>query len=938
MKLSRPSNFPPFRRGSLDLNTSSTFLNSSLKQALNKDMQKYSKRPSAQRSLDLDYIIRILRKSKFDRSKQENKHISKYLVSRFEYFKKLKGEFESKLERIISVLNLEEFEKNEPIIRFGEEGTKFYILLSGKISLYKPEYVKEKMTIAELVSYINLTLKTDPSGLVKERLIEANKYLGDEFLSKLSVNVNNIKGKTKYDFLIEKNVKLMEQTDGFTFGDTALIRKTKRNATIISDANSFLLSIDKIDYNQVIKEIEEKRLRSELKDFKDKFALFDTWNYIQIMKLLSYMTEVTLSQDDYLFKQNEPSEHIFFSLEGKYDVYTMTSLAWNKSFVNYIKDDSSNFFVLLKDKREKNKKELMDLYLETKQKMLESPMKSSDFESGKFGVKGGGRGVMRLNELNLEIEQLKNPFNLIRIKLSNITENIIIGLEDAIELKNRFSFVRVTSQKARLKKVRIFDFIKVLNENNSKLGNNCCLMNFVEFKKNVLLEHINKIIDNYRQFQNKKIENELKKCVLLGGKLIKKLKDKSRELILEGSKGNNDKCYSYEKLPNCEMGDNCLNHFNTTKNSFKSIAKSSNITFFDDKKTTEKTTPDFKLRLIKTAKASQNNSLKGGKITPFAVNFSPLSPKLESGVRLLTETKNYNCTLRNSSDDKLTWRAIEPKDEYNTPLLYNKNLNLNKLKEVELQIEGRKHHNKKHKGKYHFLFQSLNGISKFKHHTLTSDFHNKNYRSKIKTLEFNNLNNTKTTLFNAKLHNFPDKKPQSLLLNYTRNIKVLNKKPNFKLTFDSVSSIHNAKKIFNSNFSPTITPNNTATLNDFFNTTNSSFKNTTLTAKEFDCLEYRKKLSGDKVFFKSELKKYVGNLRLRPKIGRRRERKCGESNKDSLEVSGNYNRVTLKDINDKIKDIRDRIKSNKNRWIKNSSKYTINYLNGGIKIKVIKNK
>ena len=66
----------------------------------------------------------------------------------------------------------------------------------------------------------------------------------------------------KGEFFVEKLELLGKYGEGFSFGEMALIKNCKRNATIKSvrgpNENTILLSIDKESYNQAIKEYQKK--------------------------------------------------------------------------------------------------------------------------------------------------------------------------------------------------------------------------------------------------------------------------------------------------------------------------------------------------------------------------------------------------------------------------------------------------------------------------------------------------------------------------------------------------------------------------------------------------------------------------------------------------------------------------------------------------------
>ena len=64
-----------------------------------------------------------------------------------------------------------------------------------------------------------------------------------------------------------------------------VIKKNKRNATIIAKEDCKLVSINKNDYNKIIKELELKRLEKDLKIFKGNYPFFSHWNLNNLMRL-----------------------------------------------------------------------------------------------------------------------------------------------------------------------------------------------------------------------------------------------------------------------------------------------------------------------------------------------------------------------------------------------------------------------------------------------------------------------------------------------------------------------------------------------------------------------------------------------------------------------------------------------------------------------------
>ena len=439
----------------------------------------------------LPNTIKILKKSKLSRNRKEIKIIGEYLSKNFEFFKRIKRQTNSlQYEKAITCLKYEEYKENESIIYYGDEGDKFYVLIEGKLSLYKPKYYQQEMTLREYVNYLKECDKQDPTGNMQRRIIDSNSLLNISVVKLLKEPIEDIDNIIKNNLYLEKFEKVMEANEGFSFGESSIIHKAKRNATIIANTFCRLVVIEKNDFNKIIKDIEQKRLEEELKEFKNKFNIFKSWTTYATTRLLQAMTPVKLFKDDYVYKQNEESEYIFFNIKGNYAIYSLIGHAWKKKFLEYIANSSSNLFLRIDpyrsiDDETKNVK----IYDETKKLTPISPMMSKNFIAGKYKIgdleKGNFTNIINQNE-----EHLADPYNLFKVNMRNFDGNDIIGFEEAVEFKRRYTFVKVKSDFAILKKIKTEDFFNILtsdyqNEKNIKL-----LLNYLCEKKRMLIQQI----------------------------------------------------------------------------------------------------------------------------------------------------------------------------------------------------------------------------------------------------------------------------------------------------------------------------------------------------------------------------------------------------------------------------------------------------------------
>ena len=208
--------------------------------------------------ISLDNLIELIKIPHLKRTKTDSKIIENYLCQNIEYFKKLRQDPDGneKIPKLISVLNYESFEKNQHIIYFGEIGDKFYILLSGNVSIYKPSPINKNMTLRDYVDYL-VKIRDLERNLIKfERVQNYNSNI--DRVKLLLINYNSSKlpySNKKLPVVIEEERFILKLGPGSSFGEMALIKNETRNANIVANEKCELVSIDKVDYKKIIKDL-----------------------------------------------------------------------------------------------------------------------------------------------------------------------------------------------------------------------------------------------------------------------------------------------------------------------------------------------------------------------------------------------------------------------------------------------------------------------------------------------------------------------------------------------------------------------------------------------------------------------------------------------------------------------------------------------------------
>lgn len=460
----------------------------------------------------IDEVIYILKKQKKERTHQDIKILDDYLTSNLKYFKQLKEKTDPyQYEKILYVLKYEEVKEGKNIVTYDEEGDKCYIVLKGAISILKPIYFNEQLTMRQYIIYLNELDKKDPSTISRKRIMAKNNHIEVDVLSLLKTNFSIINNVDKYNIFKENFEKVFEAKEGFSFGESALLHKQKRNATVRADKFCKLIYIDKLDYNRILKEIEKNRIDEEIKKFVKKYNFFSRWGYVNIHKLYSLMTNVELFKDEFIYRQNEDSDYIYFCIDGSYEIYSLISFGWKKEFIKYITNPNSNLFFKIDPNKRYNDLKLLRLIKEAKESIPESPMILSEFDSGKCNI-----GLIELNDINELIikrdKKFSDPVDLFKVNMSNLDSSGILGLEEAVEFKKRFTSIKVKSKNAILKKVKSLDFFKVLLSNQKDERDDELMLNYICEKKKSLVAQILLCFNYKKNMQMNRYIEEYKKC------------------------------------------------------------------------------------------------------------------------------------------------------------------------------------------------------------------------------------------------------------------------------------------------------------------------------------------------------------------------------------------------------------------------------------------
>ena len=241
------------------------------------------------------YVYEFFSKAPGARTFKDLQNVAQYLSKNYKYFSNIKKEGGTKkLENITKICKLEFFKKGSTIIRFGDIGEKFYIVMEGKIEIYKPKFIEIKES-PKIFMQLLQKIRYDEVDLGKYNRI---KNKNSEILNNWNVEINNSNSfhrgfgimEYKQLFFYEIDEKMGEYGIDFTFGDIALIKKARRNATIKAKEDCYCLTISNMEYNRVILEYQKKSLGKEIETFIKTYLFFRNFTSDKIVKLFNCFT------------------------------------------------------------------------------------------------------------------------------------------------------------------------------------------------------------------------------------------------------------------------------------------------------------------------------------------------------------------------------------------------------------------------------------------------------------------------------------------------------------------------------------------------------------------------------------------------------------------------------------------------------------------------
>ena len=420
-----------------------------------------------------DMVLQILAKNSKTRTDVDNRIIADYLSKNYEYFQKIKEESQKRFLKLINVLRFESYLPNELILNVNYEEDRFFIVFDGSVFVYRLSIYEKQMKLGEFCNYLAKIKQKDEKQYL--RLLYRNKNFGINFEEIQESPYYHLFKIRSFIFNIEEIEEIGQFSNGYVFGEMNLIRKKKKDIIVKTVTRTQVISVSKFDFNRILRTIEEKRLELLSERFKQKFTMFKFWSMEQLITLFNYCSYAVFHKDDYIYRQNEPSQYIYFIEKGKFEQYCNTSYSWYKNYIEYIGNLDDNLINFIMAKSPENLRKLRELYdgeLEDHEKKDKLISKNNDKNLFFLNMKdvhlekkkSDDRYIKTDNLFSIkkEEDELNNPNKLVKIPILTSEVPRVIGLEEPFEFKKRFTTVKCLSGKIVAKKISVYDLLKLL--------------------------------------------------------------------------------------------------------------------------------------------------------------------------------------------------------------------------------------------------------------------------------------------------------------------------------------------------------------------------------------------------------------------------------------------------------------------------------------------
>ena len=640
-------------------------------------------------SLKIEGVIKYFKKERSLRAEIETRSVGDFLSNdkKNVFFYNLRKISKGKLYTLIHCLSLEYYKKDDLIFQYKEPLNRFDILLQGTIYLYLPYFIKKNITVKEFLSYLFYIKKNSPKSFIRVEKKNENLYDG---IYKLKVNdydlscISEEAQEKRQDFFIEEYQNVYNIDEGNQVNQISILYNLVQNFNGYAKNDVYILSLNRYEFMNILRICLEEELSKEFIRIRKYCYIFNSWTNYSLAQIMNYYIPFKLINEEFLYQQREESDSFYIIQEGIFEAYCEISLSEFSQYRKYILKDNKNVIDWMREEKENKVKisveKIID-YIQWKVKKEEYREEKEDLDKNMIYIKKSllNKGVENDEQLiNLKVNEeiFKEKNKKLKIKLFTLQKNDYIGLEDSLDLKSRYYYVKCISEKGVLNKVRILDFIVFIASNHGLDLQN--ITNYVKERKNTIIE---RIYNNLSQELNnsKRTINHAYSLALSSYEKRKKLSVKNKT----------ENIYKINYMKNLNINNN--NFFEKIQQLNQINKKASNLTQFQDIKLQRKKSASIR-KNFPFNQMTNNNEEKKSSMSKLHWNFGDENEKtyirekreniLRNKIKAQPSISIHLLTTTTSTDRKNKNRKKRIKDINSILISDNKNNNNNSSKKT----------------------------------------------------------------------------------------------------------------------------------------------------------------------------------------------------------------------------------------------------------------
>ncbi len=277
-------------------------------------------------------------------------------------------------------LRYEFYPKNQVLFKYGDKANKFYLVLDGRVIVLLPRETTVSMSEEEYFKYLNTLRKYEEFEIINKLLIKAKNYpvrdheyefwlrnsysvymknygfhnfehsemmkkynlvkgydeskeekvsfvTSKDYVERIKPKIDHTSDQKRKDIVIYEYFPIVYKNRGDKFGDMAFgMQSQKRTASIIIEDETHLATLEKKYFEAFVKDANEKRRKMNNLFLVSTNLFYGYDRTIFQKKYFNLFIEERLNKNNFLFRQGQLTNHIYFLKTGEIELFKVTSL------------------------------------------------------------------------------------------------------------------------------------------------------------------------------------------------------------------------------------------------------------------------------------------------------------------------------------------------------------------------------------------------------------------------------------------------------------------------------------------------------------------------------------------------------------------------------------------------------------------------------------